>query len=227
MVLCILFSISADVFRHPDSASALNLKACNLYKLLQKDEAESLLKQVISKSSSATIATSTTTSKSPNVSSSSSSGSTGGSSSSSSSSSAGGGSALLRHNLVVMRDGEDALTHLPPLLDVVPEARFNLAAHHLRNAASIGLHRNGAAVAAAASPPSSSTSILGGPNKTADGTINVSLNVGPMNGIEEAYRLVRDLVPKTPNDFVIKGTVNAAMSGDDSVGCLLTLCSSL
>jgi intraflagellar transport protein 56 len=39
---------------------------------------------------------------------------------------------ILRHNLVVFRNGEGALGVLPPLLDVVPEARANLAVYHLR-----------------------------------------------------------------------------------------------
>lgn len=40
---------------------------------------------------------------------------------------------LLRHNLVVFRGGENALQVLPPLVDVIPEARLNLVIHHLKN----------------------------------------------------------------------------------------------
>ena len=40
---------------------------------------------------------------------------------------------LLRHNLVVFRGGENALQVLPPLLDVIPEARLNLVIYHLKN----------------------------------------------------------------------------------------------
>ncbi len=40
---------------------------------------------------------------------------------------------LIRHNLVVFRSGEGALQVLPPLVDVLPEARLNLVIYHLKN----------------------------------------------------------------------------------------------
>lgn len=40
---------------------------------------------------------------------------------------------LLRHNLVVFRGGENALQVLPPLVDVIPEARLNLVVYYLKN----------------------------------------------------------------------------------------------
>ncbi|XP_030750941.1 intraflagellar transport protein 56 isoform X2 [Sitophilus oryzae] len=40
---------------------------------------------------------------------------------------------LVKHNLVVFRDGEDAMQVFPALVDIVPEARLNLVIHHLRN----------------------------------------------------------------------------------------------
>lgn len=40
---------------------------------------------------------------------------------------------LLRHNLVAFRAGENALQVLPPLLDVIPEARLNLVIYYLKN----------------------------------------------------------------------------------------------
>lgn len=40
---------------------------------------------------------------------------------------------LLRHNLVVFRDGENAQQILPPLIDIFPEARLNLVIHLLKN----------------------------------------------------------------------------------------------
>lgn len=40
---------------------------------------------------------------------------------------------LLRHNLVVFRNGENALQTLPPLLEVIPEARLNLVIYYLKN----------------------------------------------------------------------------------------------
>jgi len=42
-------------------------------------------------------------------------------------------SALVKHNQVVFRNGEGALQVFPPLVGVLPEARLNLAIHHLRN----------------------------------------------------------------------------------------------
>ncbi|XP_075973258.1 tetratricopeptide repeat domain 26 isoform X2 [Anticarsia gemmatalis] len=43
------------------------------------------------------------------------------------------GQDLVKHNLVVFRNGEGALKILPELVDVVPEARMNLAGYRLRN----------------------------------------------------------------------------------------------
>ncbi len=40
---------------------------------------------------------------------------------------------LLRHNLVVFRGGENALQVLPPLIDVISEARLNLVIYYLKN----------------------------------------------------------------------------------------------
>ncbi|ETO19688.1 hypothetical protein RFI_17542 [Reticulomyxa filosa] len=40
---------------------------------------------------------------------------------------------LIRHNLVVFRNGENALDVLPPLMDDIPEARLNLVIHYLKN----------------------------------------------------------------------------------------------
>lgn len=40
---------------------------------------------------------------------------------------------LLRHNLVVFSNGENALTVLSPLTECFPEARLNLIVFHLRN----------------------------------------------------------------------------------------------
>ncbi|XP_072932176.1 intraflagellar transport protein 56 isoform X2 [Epargyreus clarus] len=43
------------------------------------------------------------------------------------------GQDLVKHNLVVFRNGEGALKVLPELVDVVPEARLNLAGYRLRH----------------------------------------------------------------------------------------------
>lgn len=39
---------------------------------------------------------------------------------------------LIKHNLVVFRSGEGSLQILPPLIDVLPEARLNLVIYYLR-----------------------------------------------------------------------------------------------
>lgn len=39
---------------------------------------------------------------------------------------------LIRHNLVVFRGGQGALQILPKLVDVIPEARFNLIIYYLQ-----------------------------------------------------------------------------------------------
>ncbi|XP_050440578.1 intraflagellar transport protein 56 [Adelges cooleyi] len=39
---------------------------------------------------------------------------------------------LIKHNMVVFRDGEGALQVLPPLVDILPEARLNLVVYYLK-----------------------------------------------------------------------------------------------
>lgn len=84
---------------YPDSAIAVNLKACNHYKLYNGKAAEAELKHLRD------VSTSGSTSF---------------------------GSELIKHNLVVFRGGEGALQALPPLIDVIPEARLNLVIYYLR-----------------------------------------------------------------------------------------------
>lgn len=43
------------------------------------------------------------------------------------------GADLIRHNLVVFRNGEGAMQTFPTLLNIVPEARLNLAIYHLKS----------------------------------------------------------------------------------------------
>lgn len=73
------------------------------------------------------------------------------------------GKELIRHNLVVFRNGELAYQILPSLVDVVPEARLNLGIYHLKQ-----------------------------------------------NDIENAYKLMKDVKPAVPNDYILKGVTNAA-----------------
>lgn len=71
---------------------------------------------------------------------------------------------LLRHNLVVFRNGEGALQVLPDLLDIIPEARLNLAIHHLKR-----------------------------------------------NEIQDAHQMIKDIQPKVPHEYILKGVVHASM----------------
>ncbi|EDO30962.1 predicted protein [Nematostella vectensis] len=77
---------------YPDSATAVNLKACNHFRLYNGKAAETELKALQENAS-------------PSFS---------------------FASDLIKHNLVVFRGGEGALQVLPPLVDVIPEARLNL-----------------------------------------------------------------------------------------------------
>lgn len=71
---------------------------------------------------------------------------------------------LIRHNLVVFRSGEGALQVLPELLDIIPEARLNLAIHHLKR-----------------------------------------------GEISEAHQMIKDIKPKVPHEYILKGVVHASM----------------
>ncbi|KAL3161442.1 hypothetical protein ABBQ32_010328 [Trebouxia sp. C0010 RCD-2024] len=82
--------------QHPTSAAAVNLKACNLFKLYHGKAAEAEVKALELKGVSPE------------------------------------GSDLIRHNLVVFREGQGALQVLPDMLEVCPEARINLAVHYLK-----------------------------------------------------------------------------------------------
>jgi len=130
------YDVSVEILQpyltaHPDSAIAINLKACNHYKLYDGRAAEQELKGMMETLSSA----------STNVE-----------------------NDLLRHNTVVFRKGDNALQVLPPLLDLIPEARLNLVIYHLTN-----------------------------------------------NEIMEGYSLIKDLEPSTPQEYILKGVVNAAV----------------
>ena len=114
---------------HAESAIAINLKACNHFRLYNGAAAETELKVLIDLQSTAY-----------NVE-----------------------NDIVKHNLVVFRNGENALQVLPPLLDVVePEARLNLVIYHLRQ-----------------------------------------------DQVSEAYELLKDMDPVTPQEYILKAVVNS------------------
>lgn len=83
------------------------------------------------------------------------------------------GTELLKHNLVVFRNGEGALQNMPKLLDIVPEARLNLAIHYLKR-----------------------------------------------NEIHEAHNMIKDIQPKVPHEYILKGVVHASLGQElGSVSC--------
>ena len=83
---------------YPDSVTAINLKACNHFRLYNGKAAEAELQVLKDSSSSAHTLDND----------------------------------LIRHNIVVFRNGEGALQVLPPLVDIIPEARLNLVIYYLR-----------------------------------------------------------------------------------------------
>jgi len=115
----------------PDSAIAINLKACNHYKLYDGKAAEQELKGMLE-----TLHSSPTNFDNE----------------------------LVRHNLVVFRNGENALQVLPPLLASVPEARLNFVIYHLR-----------------------------------------------AGEVMEAFNLIKELEPTTPQEYILKGVVHASV----------------
>ncbi|KAG5853831.1 hypothetical protein ANANG_G00030710 [Anguilla anguilla] len=122
--------LALNVYSIPDSTIALNLKACNHFRLYNGKAAEAELKNLIDISSSSFEFA----------------------------------KELIRHNLVVFRGGEGALQVLPPLIDVISEARLNLVIYYLRQ-----------------------------------------------DDVQEAYNLIKDLEPTTPQEYILKGVVNAAL----------------
>ncbi|XP_014674786.1 PREDICTED: intraflagellar transport protein 56-like [Priapulus caudatus] len=116
---------------HPDSVIAVNLKACNHFKLYNGKAAEAELKSLQDVSSSSSFSF---------------------------------GRDLIRHNLVVFRGGEGSLQVLPPLIDIIPEARLNLVIYYLKQ-----------------------------------------------DDVQEAYNLIKELEPATPQEYILKGVVNASL----------------
>ncbi|XP_018058430.1 PREDICTED: intraflagellar transport protein 56 [Atta colombica] len=116
--------------KYPDSTIAINLKACNHFRLYDGNAAQVEMKQLVEKISSSFSSSYD----------------------------------LIRHNAVVFRGGENALQILPNLVDVIPEARLNLVIYYLKQ-----------------------------------------------DDIKAAYDLIKDLEPAVPQEYILKGIVNAVM----------------
>ena len=117
--------------QHPDSVVAINLKACNHFRLYNGKAGEGELKSLADKQGVAITQYDHD---------------------------------LIRHNLCVFRNGENALKILPPLVDAIPEARLNLVIYHLR-----------------------------------------------AEEYKEANQLMKDIEPSSPEEYILKGVVNACI----------------
>lgn len=80
----------------------------------------------------------------------------------------------------MFRSGENALQVLPPLLDIMPEARLNLVIYYLKN-----------------------------------------------EEIQEAYKLVKDMEPVVPKEYIIKAVVHAVIGMNDDSKEHLTIAQKL
>ncbi|XP_029045346.1 intraflagellar transport protein 56 [Osmia bicornis bicornis] len=116
--------------KYPDSAIAINLKACNHFRLYNGTAAQNEMKQLLEKMSNSFSFSHD----------------------------------LIRHNTVVFKGGEGALQILPNLVDVIPEARLNLVIYYLKQ-----------------------------------------------DDVREAFELIKDLEPAVPQEYILKGIVNAVM----------------
>lgn len=114
--------------QHPDSAIAVNLKACNSFRLYNGKAAAAELK--VLEDSGRNISEDD----------------------------------LLQHNLVVFKQGANALQVLPPLLDYIEEARLNLVIYYLKN-----------------------------------------------DEMQEAHKLLKDMEPSSPQEYILKGVVSASI----------------
>jgi intraflagellar transport protein 56 len=118
---------------HPESLVAMNLKACNTFRLYDGKAAEAIIKTAVENSGQFSY-----------------------------------GRELLAHNLVVFRGGEGSLQTLPGLIDVFVEARLNLVIYYLK-----------------------------------------------VGDIGEAFNLMKDLEPTTPQEYILKGVVHAFQGQDE------------
>jgi len=111
--------LAAYLQSYPDSAVALNLKACNQFRLYDGKAAEAELAPLTKEAPSIEKID----------------------------------SRLVRHNIVVFQNGERALQVLPPLVDVVPEARLNLVIYHMHHGEVLRPAFTSLVASAAPSPP--------------------------------------------------------------------------
>ena len=122
--------LTAYLQAHPDSSVALNLKACNQFRLYDGKAAEAELAPLTKEA----LTVDKIESK------------------------------LVRHNMVVFQNGERALQILPPLVGVVPEARLNLVIYHMH-----------------------------------------------MGEVQEAFELMKDIEPSSPQEYILKGVTNLSI----------------
>lgn len=98
---------------------------------------------------------------------------------------------------VIFRSGEGALQVLPQLLGVVPEARLNLAIYHLRHG-KVTQHN-------VCTAP---TTIIGSYQIHADWAF---ILIVCLDNIEDAYALICDLEPSSPQEYILKAVANTVV----------------
>ena len=95
---------------------------------------------------------------------------------------------LIRHNMVVFQQGEGALQVLPQLVDYIPEARLNLVRARLSCRRARATRRN---VKTGRRPVQRAPQVI---------------YYLRHDGIQEAYELIKDLEPSTPQEYILKGS---------------------
>jgi len=123
---------------------------------------------------------------------------------------------------VVFRGGEGALQVLPPLIDVIPEARLNLVIYYLRQ---------GIPVAACTTVKRNQEIGYSFRQLLCQQLVKTKTSVSSVpycfifffpitDDLIEAYTLIKDHDPTTPQEYIIKAVVNAALGQDQgSVSC--------
>ena len=117
---------------------------------------------------------------------------------------------------VIFRDGEGALQVLPQLVGVIPEARLNLVVYHLRQ----GMSRHHGHMVlwvwhccCGCGTVAVGVALLLG-QCTCVG-VNILLSFA-QDDFAAAYRLIKDVEPSTPQEYILKAVANTAIGQDNA-----------